>query len=434
MGVSISMRRSGRVLLAAVILAVGLLGGLGVRRAEAALPPVSPAFLCASMQTKHFFYMPAGCLAGYQRVDLSVSPVTVCVNASTQQIISSTGGPCPPGHRAAQIGNGTNARACAQASTRKVGWRQEPNLTCNGQLLYWGTPPNSTITGTFACDGCPIAILDLTTINSTATVSGLPARITDVNVILDITHTFPGDLDVTLTSPGGTAIELFTDVCASNDNILATLDDSAATSIGTICPVNGTFLREGGQVTEPFAGENPNGVWTLTVFDDAGADTGTLNGWSLEITSTAAAPPPTTTTNVACDACPTGLPDVTTVNSTATAAGIFGTIVDVNVNLDITHTFPGDLDVTLTSPGGTVIELFTDVCGTNDNMLVTLDDAAPTPIGTTCPANGTFTPEASAMSSAFAGENPNGVWTLTIVDDAGGDTGTLNGWSLEITT
>ena len=34
----------------------------------------------------------------------------------------------------------------------------------------------------------------------------------------------------------------------------------------------------------------------------------------------------------------------------------------------------------------------------------------------------------------FVGENPNGVWTLTIVDDLAGDTGTLDQWALSLTT
>ena len=36
--------------------------------------------------------------------------------------------------------------------------------------------------------------------------------------------------------------------------------------------------------------------------------------------------------------------------------------------------------------------------------------------------------------STFIGENPNGNWTLFIDDDAGGDSGTLVSWSLDITT
>ena len=35
---------------------------------------------------------------------------------------------------------------------------------------------------------------------------------------------------------------------------------------------------------------------------------------------------------------------------------------------------------------------------------------------------------------AFGCENPNGTWTLTISDDAAAGGGTLNSWSIEITT
>jgi len=35
---------------------------------------------------------------------------------------------------------------------------------------------------------------------------------------------------------------------------------------------------------------------------------------------------------------------------------------------------------------------------------------------------------------AFIGENPNGTWTITISDDLAGDGGSLDSWSLNITT
>ena len=40
----------------------------------------------------------------------------------------------------------------------------------------------------------------------------------------------------------------------------------------------------------PFVGQNPNGVWTLKIVDDAGDDVGTLTSWSLAIASFATAP------------------------------------------------------------------------------------------------------------------------------------------------
>jgi hypothetical protein len=35
---------------------------------------------------------------------------------------------------------------------------------------------------------------------------------------------------------------------------------------------------------------------------------------------------------------------------------------------------------------------------------------------------------------AFTGTDPNGTWSLMIGDDAGGDTGSLNAWSVDVTT
>ena len=46
--------------------------------------------------------------------------------------------------------------------------------------------------------------------------------------------------------------------------------------------------------------------------------------------------------------------------------------------------------------------------------------------------SGIFQP-ANALS-AFDGENPNGTWTISISDDLTGDTGTLNSWSMAVTT
>jgi hypothetical protein len=41
-------------------------------------------------------------------------------------------------------------------------------------------------------------------------------------------------------------------------------------------------------------------------------------------------------------------------------------------------------------------------------------------------------PSAATSLSAFAGTNPNGVWSLYVVDDLGGDVGLIaGGWSLD---
>jgi len=64
------------------------------------------------------------------------------------------------------------------------------------------------------------------------------------------------------------------------------------------------------------------------------------------------------------------------------------------------------------------------------------DDDAGIPATDATYVNGT--PQAQLVPeeamAAFIGEDPNGTWTLSITDDAGGDTGTLSQWELLITT
>ena len=130
---------------------------------------------------------------------------------------------------------------------------------------------------------------------------------------------------------------------------------------------------------------------------------------------------------------PVNIVDLQTATSPITVSGLSGTIVDVNVTLDINHTWNSDVDVHLRAPDGTLIELFTDVGGSSNNFTNTkLDDQAGSGIASSsAPFTGTFQPEGSL--SAFNGKNPNGVWTLEVTDDEAGITGVLNSWSIELT-
>lgn len=115
-----------------------------------------------------------------------------------------------------------------------------------------------------------------------------------------------------------------------------------------------------------------------------------------------------------------------------------GIINDLNVSLDIAHTWYGDVDIILAKSGGPSIQLLTN--GTPDDSsnlggVYVLDDeagggsldAAATAAGTSIPA-GTYTPD--NLLSAFDGIDKAGDWTLTITDWCAVDTGTLNAWSL----
>ena len=73
-----------------------------------------------------------------------------------------------------------------------------------------------------------------------------------------------------------------------------------------------------------------------------------------------------------------------------------GTITDVNI-LDLSgdHTWMSDLDVFLITPSSTSIELFTDICGSNNNFDLDLDDEATTSIPCPPTSGGTHQPEGS---------------------------------------
>lgn len=99
----------------------------------------------------------------------------------------------------------------------------------------------------------------------------------------------------------------------------------------------------------------------------------------------------------------------------------------VNIEVNIDHTWRADLDITLTSPQGTVVDLTSDNGGARDNLYVLFDDAAATSI-TSDNSNHTSTvvrqPEVAL--STLSGEDAQGVWNLKVCDDAGGDTGTFH--------
>lgn len=133
------------------------------------------------------------------------------------------------------------------------------------------------------------------------------------------------------------------------------------------------------------------------------------------------------------------------ISSTITV-DVHAPIGEVWVDLDITHTWVGDLVVTLTGPNGQVVDLINrpgvpaSTFGNSSDLggIYTFrDGSAPIPeSGTpTVVPMGTYGPapeSANSFASAYNGSDKFGDWTLTISDNAGGDTGVLNGWTLYI--
>ncbi len=125
------------------------------------------------------------------------------------------------------------------------------------------------------------------------------------------------------------------------------------------------------------------------------------------------------------------------VQSTLTVPGN-PRIADIDVSIALTHTFMQDLDVHLVSPAGNDNGLFSDVGNStigspNIQMNTTLDDEAAIPIGQfQVVAGPSFTPELNYRLSWYDYTNAGGVWTLKLYDDATGDGGILQSWSITI--
>ena len=167
-------------------------------------------------------------------------------------------------------------------------WRVSPrNLTCTGNF----SSINAFTTGVFTCTtvnspNVPVTIVSTGTPTITSTLN-IPSGglISDVNIAMNITHTWINDLAATLTSPSGTVVQLFSRQCPSSStyvNLNATFDDSGIPLVcGTNPAIAGTVIPS--QPLSAFNNLNSTGTWTLTILDGAGGDGGSLNSWSLNI-------------------------------------------------------------------------------------------------------------------------------------------------------
>jgi len=136
--------------------------------------------------------------------------------------------------------------------------------------------------------------------------------------------------------------------------------------------------------------------------------------------------------------------------------GVGGSLSKLTVTLNkLTHSYPRDIDALLVSPAGTSVLLMAHAGLGNavQNAVLTFDDAAATSLpqsgqivsGTNKPTayfpvvnlpapapSGPYT--TTTTLAAFNGSNPNGLWSLYIIDDAQLNSGMVsNGWSLNLT-
>ncbi len=234
-------------------------------------------------------------------------------------------------------------------------------------------------------DNQPAGIKDVIAVTDQGTVSS-------VKIMIDITHTYIGDLMIKIISPRGTPV------------ILHNRNDSSTKNINKSYDVQNT------PALSILNGEPMNGNWTLEVIDSAAIDSGKLNTWTLQIGTAAQAQ-----VVMLDDAPGLTIPDNNPVGIERTLTTLSpGTLKEIEVGLDITHSYIGDLIVNLVSPSGTTISLHNKSGSSADNIIKTYNFVN------------------NINLQPLRGQQLQGNWKLKISDVVGQDTGKLNSWSVKL--
>lgn len=231
---------------------------------------------------------------------------------------------------------------------------------------------------------------DLTGVSDTITFTE-PASIASIKVNIDISHTYRGDLVVTLHAPSGEAIVLHERNGGGEDDLKITYDAVSLPALSLLL------------------GRSIDGEWRLHVRDMAPVDKGKLNKWGLEIEGVVQS------TLILEESPGTKIPDqspggIERKLSTSSA----GKVKNIEVAVEITHTYIQDLVVSLLSPQGTTIDLHNKSGGSADNIFTT------------------YTLQTTPALAALVGQTVGGDWKLRVSDHVRQDVGKINSWRLKI--
>jgi hypothetical protein len=190
---------------------------------------------------------------------------------------------------------GTSYTATSLNPTTTYHWRVRANNPCGSGA---NSPSFNFVTGNFVCFAGSVPIPDNNATGATASVAtAASGTITDLDVSVRITHTWPGDLDLRLTHvASGTAVQLGTrlggNLCEI-DNISATFNDEGGSAISCAASPPGiTGVITPQSPLSAFDTRPISSQWNLTAIDRAGQDVGTIDEFCLIPTLTGVGEPP----------------------------------------------------------------------------------------------------------------------------------------------
>lgn len=253
------------------------------------------------------------------------------------------------------------------------------------------TPPADALAGRYRStpdkpipDDRPAGLRDVITVGEQGVLAAL-------GVGVDISHTFIGDLVVSLTSPSGRSVRLHDRAGGNADDLIKDWDLASMPAL------------------QGFVGEPAAGDWVLVVQDLAPMDTGRLRAWSLAVETFGDAPIELS------EAPGLTIPDNRANGiSRKLVVAESGALAEIEVSIDITHTYIGDLRVGLRSPAGSMVWLHDRGGGAADNLRATWSSLSVQSL------------------AALVGQDIGGAWTLQVSDHAGADVGKLNRWGVRL--
>ena len=220
------------------------------------------------------------------------------------------------------------------------------------------------------------------------------ATIVGVQVALDISHTYRGDLSVELQTPWNAIIALHRrHQGGDRDDIRRTVDEADLQALASL------------------HGHSTMGDWTLLVRDLAPDDVGRLNRWALTFDAAERPQGPV----VLEEAPGKHIPDDNPAGiARALSTNAAGSVGSVEVSVDISHTWISDLRISIRSPEGTEAVLHDHTGGSADDVVRT------------------YTASTTPDLQNLAGEPISGEWQLRVSDHVGQDFGKLNAWRVVI--
>lgn len=138
-------------------------------------------------------------------------------------------------------------------------------------------------TGTIPDGSCP----DFTPFGADVTGIGVIGDTHQIDeIVVNITHTWVGDLDLALVSPTGEEILLIDgDTGNSEDDFFNTVfsDEGNPPTINPSvgAPWTGVFAPQGGSLADAFNGSDGSGTWSLVICDAVAQDEGAVTQWSI---------------------------------------------------------------------------------------------------------------------------------------------------------